>query len=65
VGMLALNQLPRFHHPVFYSERFAQATDDGFFLSIEAEDPLFDPRKASEFLTAIGGTHVELLTPND
>src|SRR5579863_10513208 len=38
-GMLALNGLPRHHHPLFESDRFRQATDDKFFISIEAGDP--------------------------
>ena len=41
-GMLHLNRLPRHHHPVFNSERFTGATDDKFFLSVEADDPKFD-----------------------
>ena len=65
IGMLALNGLPRPHHPVFYSERFAQASDDGFFISIEAEDPLFDQQKIEEFLTSIGGRNVEVLCRDD
>ena len=41
LGMLHLNKLPKHHHPVFESERFRAASDDKFFLSIEAEDPRF------------------------
>ncbi|MFK7988677.1 MAG: DUF3341 domain-containing protein [Sandaracinaceae bacterium] len=41
-GMLGLNQLPKHHHPVFYSTRFERATDDKFFISIEAADDKFD-----------------------
>ena len=60
-GMFGLNRIPRFHHPVFYSENFVRATDDGFFISIEAEDPKFDADKAVAFLKDIGGKNVELL----
>lgn len=42
LGMLGVNQLPRHHHPIFYSERFERCTDDRFFISIEAGDPKFD-----------------------
>jgi hypothetical protein len=61
LGMLHLNRLPRYHHPVFYSERFRKVSDDGFFLSIEARDPRFDPEATPKFLEEIGSTAVELL----
>ena len=31
-GMLAMNLLPRWHHPLFNWDRFAKVTDDGFFI---------------------------------
>ena len=33
-----MNGLPRWHHPIFNWDRFARATNDGFFLAIEARD---------------------------
>ncbi|HID38059.1 MAG TPA: DUF3341 domain-containing protein [Calditrichaeota bacterium] len=65
VGMLALNKLPRFHHPVFYSDRFTKVSDDGFFISVEAKDPQFDREKTKAFLESIGGSHLEELIAND
>ncbi len=65
IGMLALNGLPRLFHPVFYSDRFARVTDDGFFISLESEDPQFDTEKATAFLESIGGKNVEILQPKD
>jgi len=61
VGMLVLNGLPRLHHPVFYSDNFARATDDGFFISIETEDPLFDADQTRTFLESAGGRNIEEL----
>jgi len=61
IGMLAINGLPRFHHPVFYSDRFTKATDDGFFVSIEADDPKFSPEQSKAFLESIGGADTEVL----
>ncbi len=60
-GMLGLNKLPRHHHPVFYSERFERATDDKFFLSIEAQDPKFDLEETRELLESLHPTHIELV----
>ena len=41
-GMLALNGLPRFSNPLFTDPRFDRATDDRFFLYIDAKDERFD-----------------------
>ena len=61
VGMLAINGLPRLHHPVFYSEQFGQVTDDGFFVSIESRDPKFQIEQTRLFLESIGGKDIEIL----
>jgi hypothetical protein len=50
VGMLGLNGLPRLNHPIFNVPGFGQASQDRFFLCIEATDPLFDPEKVARFL---------------
>jgi hypothetical protein len=47
-GCLSLASLPRPHHPVFEVDRFKSATQDGFFLCVEARDPLFDARRTRE-----------------
>lgn len=65
LGMLGMNMLPRFNHPVFESERFKKVTDDGFFVSIEAKDSRFHATKTKEFLESIGGKNVEILQSND
>ncbi len=65
IGMLLLNKLPRFHHPVFHSDRFAKVSDDAFFVSIEADGPQFDAANAQKFLEKIGGKNVELLIDED
>jgi len=60
-GMLILNGLPRWFHPVFYSDKFSRFSDDGFFISVEPDDPNFDPDKTGKFLESIGGKDIELL----
>ena len=58
-GMFALNKLPTFHHPVFNSDRFKAATDDKFFITIEARDPLYDAKKTKKLLQQLGATNIE------
>jgi hypothetical protein len=52
-GMLFLNGLPQPHHPLFSVPQFARASQDRFFLSIEASDPLFDVEETTRFLTSL------------
>jgi hypothetical protein len=60
-GMLGLNRLPQHNHPVFESERFRAASDDKFFISIEADDPKFDVEKTRELLESAHASHVDLI----
>jgi hypothetical protein len=61
LGMLHLNSLPRHHHPVFESERFRQASDDRFFISIEAADPKFDVEQTRSLLERAHAKNVEVI----
>lgn len=58
-GMLGLSQLPMHHHPLFSSRSFERASDDGFFISIESWDPLYDPTGTADFLRRAGASQVE------
>src|SRR5690625_4745837 len=58
-GMLALNNLPRFNNPLFSVDRFDKASDDGFFVCIEASDNLFAEEKVSRLFQDSGATHIE------
>jgi hypothetical protein len=61
LGMLHLNRLPRHHHPLFESDRFRFASDDRFFISIEANDPKFDADKTRSLLEGAHAAHVEVV----
>lgn len=65
LGMLHLNRLPRHNHPVFESERFRRASDDRFFISIEAEDPKFDVDKTRQLLEGAHAAHVEVIEEDE
>lgn len=60
-GLLALIKLPRLNHPLFASRQFHRATDDAFFIAIEARDPKFSPDATRDFLAGIGGSNIELV----
>ncbi|UUO04888.1 DUF3341 domain-containing protein [Blastopirellula sp. J2-11] len=51
-GMLILNQLPTFSNPLFRHRNFARATNDRFFLVLNAADPKFKLHKHREMLEA-------------
>lgn len=50
LGMLALNRLPKPYHPSFNAPEFLRASKDGFFLCINADDPLFNIENTMIFL---------------
>jgi len=61
IGMLALNGLPRWHHPIFNSDRFLKCSDDRFFIAIDAADAKFEPNAVRTLLQSAGAGHVELV----
>jgi hypothetical protein len=60
-GLLGLMQLPRLNHPLFGSKQFHRATDDGFFIAIEARDANFSANGTRDLLAEIGGENIELI----
>ena len=50
IGMLLMNGFPRPHHPIFNTPNFERASQDRFFLAIEAEDPKFERKETRSFL---------------
>jgi len=58
-GMWGLNGMPRLHHPLFSSRRFRRASQDRFFIVIEARDPRFQLEETRDFMNSLGGLVVE------
>lgn len=64
-GMIALNRLPQPHHPLFTAPRFKRASNDGFFVCIEATDAKFNLAGAIKFLEGIGAKFVTEVRDED
>lgn len=58
-AMLMLNGLPLPAHPLDLKERFARATNDKFFLVVQASDPKFDDQETRRLLDETGPVVVE------
>jgi len=58
-GTLGLNGLPAWFNPLFLNERFKRATNDRFFVYIEAKDPIFDAGRAGRLLESTQPLHME------
>ena len=61
IGMIALNELPRHHHPLFAKKRFELVSRDKFFLVIGSTDPKFSETETRKLLEQIGGGRIEMV----
>ena len=61
IGMLALNGLPRWNHPLLKNDRFLRTSDDAFAIVIEAADGKFQGEDTVAMLQDLGAGHVELV----
>jgi hypothetical protein len=58
-GMIAMNGLPSLYHPLFNAPNFRTgATDDKFFLVLEALDPKYDPVVTRAYLESFAPASV-------
>ncbi|TVR53954.1 MAG: DUF3341 domain-containing protein [Puniceicoccaceae bacterium] len=57
-GMFIFNRLPMLYHPVLKHDHIHRASDDRFYLVIEAADPLYEPAKTRALLDKIGGREI-------
>jgi len=58
LAMLGLNKLPQPYHPVFSAANFDRASDDGYFLCVEATDEKFDLQATRSLLEEAGPKQV-------
>ncbi|MFA7429764.1 MAG: DUF3341 domain-containing protein [Rhodospirillaceae bacterium] len=58
-AMLVLNRLPDTTHPLLAVERFHLASDDTFFLSLPASDPMFQAEDSWRDLTRLNPVALE------
>jgi hypothetical protein len=59
IGMFYLDGLPELYHPLFATPRSSLASDDRFFLYVDAADPKFDREKTRDFLRSLDPATVE------
>jgi len=61
LGMLALNKLPQPYHGAFNTPNFERASQDKFFLAVEANDKQFDEVETKRFMETMDANNVSLV----
>lgn len=62
-GLFAISRLPAFFHPTMTHPSFPRATDDAFFVSVEASDPKFDRAETRNLLQRLGAQGITEVFP--
>ena len=57
-GMLIMNGLPRWNHPLFNWEYFKKVSDDKFFCVIETRDPKYSESTVKDLFESLGGENI-------
>ena len=63
IGLFVLNRLPQPYHPAFNAPHFERASQDRFFLCIEADDEQFDREATRDFLLTLRPAAVSEVAP--
>ena len=63
-GMFLLIKLPLLSHPLHRNDRFRRASNDRFFIGVEASDVKFDEEGIQELFEQTGATAVEVVPQN-
>ena len=58
IGMFIYNRLPMPYHPIFNAKNFERASQDRFFLAVEATDPNYDADKIEKLMKSNGALEV-------
>jgi hypothetical protein len=58
IGMFVYNKLPMPYHPIFNAKNFERASQDRFFLAVEAADPHYDPVTIERVMKENGAVEV-------
>jgi hypothetical protein len=60
-GMLALNGLPTLYHPIYNTPGIERASQDRFFLAVEARDRLFEMDKTMALMESLGALNISVV----
>ncbi len=60
LAMVVLNRLPRLNHPAFNIPGFTRASQDRFYLAVEAQDERFDPAAVTRALQALASRPIAI-----
>ncbi len=63
LGFLISCRLPRLYHPIFATPGFSRASQDRFFICVEARDPFYDRDRLGELFQQHGALDATEISP--